>query len=130
MQRKPKSELAEVAPSVPFVVLSSLFGFPGAGHIMVGRKALGLAFLGVFALGLMGMVYDLSSTLPNFLEKAMGALKEGRLELPGVDAPLRAIGWIALSGTAWALSGLHAGWLAYRQARSRRPSDLAAVLGG
>jgi hypothetical protein len=115
MQRKPRSDLPEVAPNVPFVVLASLFGFPGAGHIMVGRKRLGIACLAAFAIAFIGLIYEFAILVPQMM--SLDKLMEGHLSLPPWQHPVLVKVWGGLAATIWAASAIHAGILASQRSR-------------
>ena len=104
---KPKSDIRaeEKAHPSPLAALGfSLLGYPGAGHFMLGKRALGALFMVVFTALTTGMLYEMYVTFSPVLKAYSDpeALQEISVNWG------RILFWILTTGAAWLGSGLHA----------------------
>ena len=107
---QPKNVSEEKGPPSPLMVLLlSLFGYPGVGHFMCGRKKMGTLVVVVFTVLTLGIIYE------------MLLLAGPLLQLMTQGVPLEVspnwtrIGFWVVSTTVVGLgSGLHAYGLAKR----------------
>ncbi len=127
MQRRPKPQIEEQPPSVTLVVLTSLFGYPGAGHLLVSAKKWAALFALVFTLGTAAAISEVWYLVPELAKMYQGEAATitrypniGRLGM-----------WLLITGLAWIVSGVHSGFLAHRLSAKFVPStggdSLAAV---
>jgi hypothetical protein len=121
VQRKPKppeSREGGDAPSPFFIVLVSLFGYPGAGHLMLGKKRQGAFFAAAFTLATLGVLYEVWFLLPELLKLMRQAVDmQEALAIPQLPNLPRMGLWGLLSCGIWAGCGLHSGLLAHRAAQ-------------
>ena len=91
----------------------SLFGYPGAGHFLVGQKRQGIAYAALFTLTTLGVVYELWELLPELLKlmKQMVDMQEA-FTIPSMPNLPRMALWIVLSTGFWVAAAVHAAILA------------------
>ena len=114
---KPRSDLQteDKGPPSPYMVLGfSLLGYPGVGHVMVGKKALGGVIMALFTLLTVGLLYEMYVTFAPVVRAYSDpdALSELSVHWG------RVLFWIGSTGGLWLGSGVHAMLLA-RKAQSR-----------
>lgn len=127
MQRKPQAPAEDKAPNPLVVVLVSLFGYPGAGHMMLGRKREGAIFATLFTVATLGVLYEISSLLPEILKLVRQSVDmEEALTIPQLPNLPRTGLWTILTGGIWMLCGAHSGIAASQAAREWRPKTVAA----
>lgn len=127
MQRRPKAQIEEQPPNVTLVVLTSLFGYPGAGHLLVSAKMWAALFALAFTLGTVAAISEVWYLVPELAKMYQGEAAT-ITRYPNVA---RLGTWLLITGLAWAGSGVHSGVLAHRFGKSFVPStggdSLAAV---
>jgi hypothetical protein len=123
VQRKPKPDQPdEKAPSTAYIVMVSLFGYPGAGHLMLGNKRAGALFAVLFTLASLGVVYEIWYLVPEILKLVRQAVDmQEALTIPQLPNLPRMGLWIALTGAIWISSGVHSAMMA-QQVRKDWPA--------
>lgn len=114
MQPRPKPAKQEQPPSPPFVLLTSLFGYPGAGHLMVGAKKWAAFFALTFTLGTVAAISEVAYLIPELAKMYQG---EAATITRYPNLPRLTV-WLLLTSVAWAASGVHSGVLAQKLARN------------
>jgi len=104
-------------PSPIAVLLVSLFGYPGVGHLMVGARRLGVAIIVVFTALTVGVLYEIWALVTPILALYSEGVLLDRLGTEGLSAlPMPEwwrIGlWLLGSGIVWLGSGVHSYQLA------------------
>ena len=99
------------------VLLISLFGYPGVGHLMVGARRLGVALILVFTALTVGVLYEIWVMVTPILALYSEGVLLDRLGTQGLSAlPMPEwwrIGlWLLGSGVVWLGSGIHSYQLA------------------
>lgn len=114
MQRKPKPDKDDEKPISPaYAVLASLFGYPGVGHLLLGKKRQGILFALLFTASSLGLVYEIWLLVPELLQLLRQAVDmQPTLTMPKLDNLPRTGIWIVLSGGFWIGSAVHSGLLA------------------
>jgi hypothetical protein len=123
LEMEPKNDLAkkEKGPPTPLMVLvMSLLGYPGVGHLMVGMKKLGIGIIVVFTGLTLGVIYEMF---------AIGA-PIVRAYSTGIPPEIsvnwaRVAFWVISTGVVWIGSGLHA--MAIAGSRKKASPDAPAV---
>lgn len=109
------------------VVLVSLFGYPGAGHLMLGRKREGIVFATLFTLATLGVVYEIWFMVPELLKLVRQSVDMGEaLTIPHLPNLGRTGLWSVLTGGIWISCGAHSGMVAAQAAREWRPRAVPA----
>lgn len=112
VQRKPlESREPKGAPTPLFVVLVSLFGYPGAGHLLLGRRQEAFFFGSLFTVASLGLLYEIWVILPALYSLLRQAVELQALTLATLPVPdLSRVGlWVLLSGGLWLVCGIHSG---------------------
>lgn len=114
-----------------FVVLLSLFVYPGSGHLMLGRKREAAIFAGIFTLATLGVLYEISQMIPELMRVVQESVDMGgALTIPQMPNLPRAGLWTTLTGAIWTVCAVHAGIVSARAAREWRPkAELTAPEG-
>lgn len=123
MQRKPQPAQTEPdqPPSPLFVAAVSLFGYPGAGHFLVGRQRQGIAFGVLFTLATLGVVFELWTLIPELLKllRQLVDMQEA-ITLPQMPNLPRIALWTGVSGAVWLASAVHSALLAKERQAAHR----------
>lgn len=92
----------------------SLFGYPGAGHFMLGARRWGAFYAAVFTLGTLATISEIWYLFPELWKMYQGyATTISRL--PNFS---RLALWIVITGVCWLASGWHSAVLAQKVARA------------
>ncbi len=106
---------AKKSPSPLLVVLVSMLGYPGAGHLFLGKKWLGCGLALLFTLATVGVLRELWPLVPEMMKLARMAAGNAEAFTIPVFPDLQRTGiWSSLSGLVWVGAGVHSGWLASR----------------
>ncbi len=120
VQRRPKPPAEEKPPNVVFVTMVSLFGYPGAGHLMLGERRWGAFYAAVFTLGTLATVSEVWYLFPELWKMYQGhATTISRLP----NFPRLAL-WIIITGVGWIASGWHSAVLAQKAVQNLAPGEL------
>lgn len=110
---EPKKILAEDKPPSPiFVALVSLFGYPGAGHFMVGKKRQGLIISVLFTLTTIAIIFEIAYLVP----VAFSYIQGNALTISRSPNWQRMGLWVLLTAVLWVGSAVHSWSLAKRVA--------------
>ena len=109
MEPAEKKDKKDNPPNPVIVVLISLFGYPGAGHFMVGAKGLGAVIVVVFTGLTLGVLYEMWIMLTPLYKMYTESL-------PMEFAPnwARILFWIVSTAVVWIGTAIHSFVLAQR----------------
>lgn len=102
------------------ILLASLFGYPGLGHLMIGARKTGFAFVIVFTALTVGLVAESFSIFGGLVSALKWAVELGQGQFDTDSLKVnwgRLIFWTVSTFVVWIASGLDAFRVAKKQPR-------------